>query len=76
MLQCYLFTAVAADREAAELAPGAGPEDHEAAGHAAAHRAPPPLQHQLGTVQPRLGEPELETRTLKTLIWTGNWKPR
>ena len=39
LLQCYLFTAVAADHEAAELAPGAGPEDHEAAeaGHAAAH---------------------------------------
>ena len=28
MLQCYLFTAVAAGHEAAELAPGAGPEEH------------------------------------------------
>ena len=39
LLQCYLFTAVAAHHEAAELAHGAGPEDHEAAeaGHAAAH---------------------------------------
>ena len=35
-LQCYLFAAVAAHHEAAELAPGARSEEHEADG-AAAH---------------------------------------
>ena len=36
LLQCYLFAAVTAHHEAAELAPGARPEDHDAR-HAAAH---------------------------------------
>ena len=61
MLQCYLFTAVAAGHEAAELAPGAGPEEHEADG-AAAHGAPPALHRQLTSLQPRLGEAKLVTR--------------
>lgn len=61
MLQCYLFTAVAAGHEAAELAPGAGPEEHQADG-AAAHGAPSALHHQLASLQPRLGEAELVTR--------------
>ena len=70
MLQCYLFTAVAAGHEAAELAPGAGPEEHQADG-AAAHGAPPALHHQLASLQPRLGEAELVTRQFYWKLWSG-----
>ncbi len=70
MLQCYLFTAVAAGHEAAELAPGAGPEEHQADG-AAAHGAPSALHHQLASLQPRLGEAELVTRQFYWKLWSG-----
>lgn len=70
MLQCYLFTAVAAGHEAAELAPGAGPEEHQADG-AAAHGAPPALHDQLASLQPRLGEAELVTRQFYWKLWSG-----